>query len=134
MHKPEPTIRAVFCPDLCAKWSGRREPTSIPRVHKEFSHFESVRLDQPFPEGLHSAGLADLRLADHYFERAVGHVHPILPHAHLVLANLLRGERDACCKIVKVKKNLNQDRKITKTGISLQLTTNVNEHLCVGIL
>lgn len=52
-------------------------------------------LHQAFAERLDSAGLADLRLTNHDFKGAVGHMDAVLPHAHFVLADLLGSERDA---------------------------------------
>ena len=77
-------------------WKKLQVFTCISCVHKEFSHFEGVGFYQPFSKGLDPASLPDLCLANNDLEGAVGHMLAILPHAHLMLTDLLRSKGDTC--------------------------------------
>lgn len=84
---------------LFLTWSRNIPPpalTCIPCVHKELSHFESVRLHQAFTKCLYSAGLSNLWLTHHDLERAISYMNAIFSHTHFMLSNLFRGERNTC--------------------------------------
>lgn len=70
--------------------------TCFTRVDDKLCRLEGSGFAQALTAHTHSAGIADLRLADHHRYGAAGDMATVLLDVHQVLASLLRNEGNTC--------------------------------------